>query len=55
MSLTVNSTGCGFDTHLRKLHISYLFFSLCSEKQAQSATLRFATKYAMSIEFARKW
>ena len=55
-SVTVKSTGCGFNRHPRKwniyLHLYFHFFVLVSR---QSAVLIFATQHAISPELGGKW
>ena len=46
-SATVNATGCGFDSHSRKGNISLV--------ARHSATLRYATQYAVPPELGEKW
>ena len=58
-SVTVKSTGCGFDPHSRRyrerniyLNLYFHFFALVSRL---SAALSSATQHAMPPEFGRKW
>ena len=55
-SVTVKSTGCGFDPHSRKLniylHLYFHFFALVSR---QSAALSSATQHTTPPGFSGKW
>ena len=52
VGVTVNTTNCEFDSHSRKLNISYFdFFPLVSN---QSAALGPSTQHAMYPEFGGK-
>ena len=55
-SVTVKSTGCGYDPKSRKcniyLHLYFHFFALVSRI---SAALSSATRHAMSPELGGKW
>ena len=55
-SVTVKSTGCGFDSHSRKwniyLHFYFHFFALVSR---ESAALSSATQWATPPELGGKW
>ena len=55
-SVTVKTTGCGFDPHTRRwniyLNLYFHFFALVSRT---SAALSSATQHAVRPEFGRKW
>ena len=56
LSVTVKSTGCGFNLHSRKLniylHLYFHFFGLVS---TQSVALSSATQYVLLSELGGKW
>ena len=56
-SVTVNTTGCGFEPHSiiylnRYVHTYFHFFALVSK---QSAALNSAPQHAMPLKFGGKW
>ena len=54
--MTVKSTGCEFDSHLRKLNIySHLYFHFFARVSRQSAALSSATQQEMPPELGGKW
>ena len=54
-SVTVKSTGCGFDPHSRKWNIYLYFYFHLALVSRQSAALSSATQHAMPAELGGKW
>ena len=55
-SVTVKPTGCGFDSHSRRLNIYLnLYFHFFALVSRQNAALSSATSNVMPPEFGRKW
>ena len=55
-SVTVKSTGCGFDPHPRKINIYlHLYFHFIALVSRLNAALSSATQHTMPLELGGKW